>query len=183
MASYLAATLGHWDEALQLAAEAVELDPLNAEAYFGQGWAILLRSGHLAEAEKSMRRVLQIEPDWASAHYYLGEALMLQGHVDAALAEFGKETLDDGQLEGSAMAYFAAGRKADSDTLLIEAIRRNGTSWASEVARIYAFRGEKERALDWLDRAYESRDEDLYDIVHSSRILKVIPAIRHFCGS
>jgi TolB-like protein/tetratricopeptide (TPR) repeat protein len=165
MASYLAATLGHWDEALQLAAEAVELDPLNAEAYFGQGWAIFLRSGHLAEAENSMRRVLQIEPDWASAHYFLGEVLMLQGHVDAALAEFGKETLDDGQLEGSAMAYFAARRKADSDTQLAEAIRRNGTSWASEVARIYAFRGEKERALEWLDRAYESRDEDLYDIV------------------
>jgi serine/threonine-protein kinase len=87
---------------------------------------------------------------------------MLQGHLDAALAEFRKETLDDGQLEGSAMVHFAAGRKADSDASLAEAIRRNGDSWASEIARVYAFRGEKDHAFEWLERAYEGRDEDLY---------------------
>ena len=87
---------------------------------------------------------------------------MLQGHLEAALAEFQKETVDDGRLEGSAMALFAAGRKAESDSQLAEAIRRNGTSWPSETARLYAFRGEKDRAFEWLDRAYELRDPDIY---------------------
>ena len=164
VASQLAAALGQWDEARQLAIEAVELDPLNPIAHVILGWDIYLHTGQLAEAEQSFRRALQIAPGLGSGQYFLGEALMLQGHHDAALAEFRKETLDDGQLEGSAMAHFAAGRKAESDAALAEAIRHNATSWPSEIARVYAFRGEKDRAFEWLDRAYEARDEDLYTI-------------------
>jgi hypothetical protein len=62
------------------------------------------------------------------------------------------------------MALFAAGRKTESNALLAEAIRHNGASWPSEIARVYAFRGEKVRAFEWLDRAYQLRDEDLYVI-------------------
>jgi TolB-like protein len=164
-ASLLAATLGHWDEARQFGAEAVELDPLSAEAIARLGYSVFMRTGHLAEAEKSMRRALQIAPNYGSGHYYLGEALMLQGHLDAALSEFGKETLSDGQLEGSAMALFAAGRKAESDAQLAEAIRKNGNDWPSGIARTYSFRGEKDRAFEWLDRAYEARDGDLHNIL------------------
>jgi len=29
---------------------------------------------------------------------------------------------------------------------------------------VYAFRGDKDRAFEWLDRAYEMRDDDLYFI-------------------
>jgi TolB-like protein len=162
VASWLAAALGHWNEARQLALEAIALDPLNANAHGGIAFEIYLRSGNLTEAERSLRRALQIAPQYGTGHYFLGETLMLQGHLDAAVAEFRKETLDDGQLEGSAMVHFAAGRKADSDARLAEAIRRNGASWASEIARVYAFRGEKDHALEWLERAYQGRDEDLY---------------------
>ncbi len=62
------------------------------------------------------------------------------------------------------MVYFATGRKTESDSQLAAAIRRNGPSWPSEIARVYAFRGEKDRAFEWLNRAYEMRDEDLYFI-------------------
>jgi tetratricopeptide (TPR) repeat protein len=163
-ASTLAAALGQWDEARQLAIEAIALDPLYSNAHAILGFEIYLRSGYLAAAEQSLRRALQIAPGWGSGQYFLGEALMLQGHNEAALTEFGKETLEDGQLEGSAMVYFAVGRKAESDSQLAAAIRRNGTSWPSEIARVYAFRGERDHAFEWLNRAYEMRDEDLYFI-------------------
>jgi TolB-like protein len=163
-ASQLAAARGQWDEARQLAIEAVELDPLNPTPYFLLGWDIYLHTGQLGEAEQSFRRALQIAPGLGSGQYVLGEALMLQGHYEAALAEFRKETLDDGQLEGPAMAHFAAGRKAESDAALADAIRHNAASWPSEIARVYAFRGERDSAFEWLDRAYEARDEDLYTI-------------------
>jgi tetratricopeptide (TPR) repeat protein len=162
IASQLAAARGRWDEARQLAIQAIELDPLNPIAHMILGWNIYLHTGHFAEAEQSVRRGLQIAPKFGSGQYFLGEALMLEGQNDAALAEFRKETLDDGQLEGSVMAHFAAGRKAQSDAQLAEAIRRNGNSWPSEIARVYAFRGENDHAFQWLDRAYELRDEDLY---------------------
>jgi TolB-like protein len=164
IASQVAAARGQWDEARQLAIDGVELDPLNSNAHMFLGWNVYLHTGQLPEAEQSFRRGLQIAPNWGSGQYFLGEALLLQGRLEAALAEFRKETLDDGQLEGSAMALFAAGRKTESDAQLAEAIRHNGTSWPSEIARLYAFRGEKDRAFEWLDRAYELRDEDLYVI-------------------
>jgi TolB-like protein len=163
-ASQLAAARGQWDEARQLAIEAVELDPLNPSPRVLLGWNIYLHSGQLADAEQSFRRALQIAPKYGSGQYFLGEALMLQGDYEAALAEFQKETLEDGKLEGSAMIYFSTGRRAESDAQLAEAIRHNGTAWPSEIARVYAVRGEKDRAFEWLNRAYEARDEDLYII-------------------
>jgi len=164
MASWLAAARGRWDEARQLAIEAITLDPLSADAHASLGIVVQLRSGHLAEAEQSIRRALQIAPQYGSGHYYLGVPLMLQGHYEEALTEFRKETPDDGQSLGFAMVYFATGRKGESDTQLAEAIRQNATDWASGIAGAYAFRGEKDRALEWLERAYEARDETLYFI-------------------
>jgi TolB-like protein len=163
-AAELAAARGQWDEARQLGIEAVALDPLAPDVHMILGWNIYLHTGDFAEAEQSFRRGLQIAPKWGSGQYLLGEALMLQGQHELALAEFRKETPDDGQFEGSAMAHFAAGRKSESDVALAEAIRHNGTSWPSEIARVYAFRGEKDHAFEWLDRAYEARDEDLHTI-------------------
>jgi TolB-like protein/tetratricopeptide (TPR) repeat protein len=162
IACQLAAARGQWDEARQLAIEAVERDPLSPDAHMFLGWNVYLHTSQLPEAEQSFRRGLRIAPKWGAGQYFLGEALMLQGHLEAALAEFQKETVDDGRLEGSAMALFAAGRKAESDSQLAEAIRRNGTSWPSETARTYAFRGEKDRAFEWLERAYKLRDPDIY---------------------
>jgi TolB-like protein len=158
MASMLAGARGHWDEGRQLGIEAIALDPLNADAHVNLGYDIYLNSGHFAEAEQSFRRALEITPGFNVDHYFLGEALMLQGHLDAALAEFRKTTPDDGQAVGSAMAYFAAGRKADSDAQLAEAVRQNATDWPQGLASAYAFRGDKDRAFEWLDRAYEARD-------------------------
>src|SRR5208283_4080872 len=145
VASERAAAIGKWDEARQLGIEAVALDPLDPNVHMFLGWIIYLHTGDFAEAEQSLRRGLQIAPKWGSGQYFLGEALMLQGHYELALAEFRKETPDDGQFEGSAMALFAAGRKSESDAALVEAIRHNGTSWPSEIARVYAFRGEGSR--------------------------------------
>ncbi|MHB8476776.1 MAG: TIR domain-containing protein [Steroidobacteraceae bacterium] len=163
-AAELAAALGHWDEARQLGIEAIELDPLNPIAHITLGWNVYLHTGQLVEAAQSIRRGLQIAPKAGSGQYYLGETLLLQGRHEEALSEFKKETLDDGQLEGAAMVYFATGRRAESDAQLAKAIHDNGSGWPSAIARVYAYRGEKDHALEWLEKAYEMRDEDLYVI-------------------
>jgi TolB-like protein/Tfp pilus assembly protein PilF len=163
-ASLLAAARGNWDEAQQLAIQAIALDPLDPAAQGSLGWAVYLRSGQYSEAEKALRRSLDISPTWGSGRYFLGIALLLQGKYQEALAAFREETLDDGQLEGSAMVYFATGHKTDSNRQLAAAIARDGASWPSGIARVYAYRGEKEQAFAWLDKAYDMHGEDLYFI-------------------
>jgi TolB-like protein/tetratricopeptide (TPR) repeat protein len=164
-ASFLAeAAHSRWDDARQLGIEAVALDPLNPATHESLGYYIYLRSGRFAEAEDSFRRALQIAPGFSGGHYSLGLALLFQGHWEPALAEFRKETLDGGQLEGLAMVQFAAGRKSESDAQLAEAIRQNGKSGPYGIASAYAYRGDKDSAFAWLDNAYQARDPNLISI-------------------
>ena len=54
---------------------------------------------------------------------------------------------------GLPMAYHALGRKADSDAALAALIAKYGKDAPYDVAYIYAFRGEADRAFEWLDKA------------------------------
>ena len=152
------------EKAVSFLREAIALDPLNAEAHMILGWWVYARTGRFVEAERSMRRGLQIDPRWGSGHFFLALDLITLGRLDDALVAAKEETFEDGQFECLAMIYHAQNRKADSDAALARAIAQNGADWASAIAQVYAFRGESDKALQWLDRAYAQHDEDLYFI-------------------
>lgn len=90
----------------------------------------------------------------------MDEAGNSEGLPDAALAEFlrGRTYWSSGA--GSAMAYFALGRKADSDTALAQMLKSEATH-PYIVAQIYAFRGETDEAFKWLDQASAQKDPAL----------------------
>ena len=96
-----------------------------------------------------MRRALEISPTFAGGHYFLGLVLLARNQPEAALAEMQKELQAVARLGGSAMAYFALGRKAESDAALAQLIKSNRPFFISSV---YAFRGESDEALKWLER-------------------------------
>jgi tetratricopeptide (TPR) repeat protein len=105
------------------------------------------------EAEAAMRRTLEISPTFTFAHYFLGLVLLARNEPQAALAEMLKETADSARLEGSAMAYFALGRKGDSDAALAELLK-NHAGHPFGIAGVYAFRSQSDEAFKWLDLAY-----------------------------
>jgi hypothetical protein len=76
-------------------------------------------------------------------------------------------------------SYFATGHKVESDEKLAEAIRVNRSDWPSEIARVYAFSGERDAAFEWLDRAYDARDETPY-VIKDDPLLKNIEADRRY---
>jgi serine/threonine-protein kinase len=162
VAAQLAAVRGEWDRATQFLETALAADPLNADFHACLAWAVGLRSGHYAEAESSMRRALEISPSYGSGHWFLGLALLFQHRLDDALAVMQQETTYDGRLEGTAVVYHAMGKKAQSDAALKRALEENAEDWPSAIARVYAFRGERDQAMKWLERAYSLKDEDLY---------------------
>jgi TolB-like protein len=164
VAAQVAALRDQWEQARQLFQNALAIDPLNPSLYELLVFTVYLRAGQYTEAESAMRRELEISPQFGNARYFLGESLLLEGRLKDALAEFQQETVEDGRYEGSAMVYYAMGRKSESDAALKAGIAQNGQSWPSEEARVYAFRGEPDQAMRWLERAYAMRDEDLYAI-------------------
>jgi TolB-like protein/predicted Zn-dependent protease len=158
-------TLGKWDDALKLVNALQAVDPLEPDAYFYLSVVQQCR-GRPAEAEDAIRRALELSPKYASGRYILGLVLLARGEAEGALTEMRKEPLDAARLAGSAMAYFALKRKADSDATLAMRIK-DYPSNPFGVAEVYGFRGESDEAFKWLDRAYEQKDALLYTVKFS----------------
>jgi adenylate cyclase len=160
----LAAVRGQWNQATELFETGLAADPLNPDLLLLAGWGVDLRSGRFAEADSLFRRVLEISPAAGSANWFLGLSLVFQNRFDEALAVMQRETLYDGQLEGTAIVYHALGKKAQSNSALKQAIEQNAEEWPSAIARVYAYRGDRDQAMNWLERAYSAKDEDLHFI-------------------
>jgi TolB-like protein/Flp pilus assembly protein TadD len=164
------ATLGRWDESTRLFEMAISLDPLFAashELFSNVRWV----TGRLKEAETEARKALQISPTYSEGHYGLGELLLTDGKLDAALAEMQQESSDQARNAGLAMTYYAMGRRADSEAALGKLLREHAQDDAAEIADVYAFRGELDQAFTWLDRAYHQKDAGLY-LIKQDGILK-----------
>jgi adenylate cyclase len=155
--------LGRWDEALRQVKAALAVDPLNPAALVVLSW-VQTRRGHLPEAEAAIRRALDIRPTYAYAHFYLGLVLLARGDRDAALVEMQQETSDEAQQGGLAMAYHALGRKADSDAALARMLKEQANGNAFGIAEVYAFRGQPDEAMHWLERAFAQKDVGLFCI-------------------
>jgi adenylate cyclase len=161
-AAQIASAQGHWDQAHQYVSEALAKDPLFADAYMALGAWVHLRTGKYADAESALRRGLQIRPHWGTGQYFLATCLLMQGRLSEAIVEAQRETPRDGRYQASSAIFFAMQRQKDSDEALRQAIAESGSDWPSSIAKLYAFRNERDKALEWLKRAYEFRDEDLY---------------------
>ena len=160
----VAATFAKWDLATQLLHSALATDPLDPMLHMNLGYVVALRSGRYAEAAAETKRTLELSPDYGSALYYHGVALLLQNHLDDALATMQQAKVDDAQYEGLAIVFFAMGKKAESDAAAERAIAEDGQSWPYGIATILAFRHETDKAMYWLERAYAQRDPSMYTI-------------------
>jgi hypothetical protein len=73
-----------------------------------------------------------------------------------------QETQDGGRDAGMAMVYHALGRKAESAAALTRFTKERGADMASWIAEVYAYRGDHDKAFEWLDRAYQQQDVNLW---------------------
>ncbi len=165
-------SLGRLDEGLALEDAVVRRDPVNVSALTNLGYYQRM-AGRLDAAIASFRTVLSLAPGRGAAHYLLGTALLLKGDAQGALAEIEQETSEIWKMEGLPMAYHALGRKADSDAALAALIAKNEKDGPYNVAYNYAFRGEADKAFEWLDKAVEYGDPGLSDIVTENLFDKI----------
>jgi tetratricopeptide (TPR) repeat protein len=117
--------------------------------------------------------VLSLAPGRGNAHAQLGTALLLKDDAQGALAEIEQETSEVWKMIGLPMAYHALGRKADSDAALAALIAKNEREGPYNMAYVYAFRGEADKAFAWLDKAIEYGDGGLGEIVTENLFDKI----------
>jgi TolB-like protein/DNA-binding winged helix-turn-helix (wHTH) protein len=155
-----ATMLGRFDEALQLKHRAVDLDPLNADS-----WELLAETeffmGQLDQAAADFKKALNLNPDVVAAHVMLSQIYVLQGRPQDALPEIELVRYDSERGWLYAVAYHALGREKESDAALSEFITKYHGGGAYQIAEVYAFRNQADKAFEWLDRAYAQRDSGL----------------------
>ncbi len=155
--------LGQWGEALHFLDAATTADPLDPTVYVYRAWTYV-RMGRLAEAESAANRALEIDPTMAWGHYYLGNALLMRGRPEEALPEMQRETHVGAQQQGLAVVYQALGQTKEADAAQARLAIESAVLWPMGIAEAYAFRGQNDRAFDWLDKAYARKDAGLWCI-------------------
>ncbi len=143
--------LGRTREAVALWKAITVRDPVNINARFNLGTS-QLNAGLLDDAIESYRTVLSLSPANGVARYQMGVAILLKGDAAGALAEFEREPVEVFKMIGLPMAYHALGRKAESDAALAALIAKYEKDAAFNIAGIYAFRGEPDRAFEWIEK-------------------------------
>ncbi len=159
-AATLAFFLGDFDEAIRLAKEGAERDPVFTQIQMSLGYSYFF-AGRLDDAISTFRRVIELSPGSSGLNYYLGCVLLVSGDLDAALAAMEKEVRDGFKFTGRALVYHALGNKAQSDVELNSLIEIWTDSGAYQIATVYAYKDEIDKAFDWLDHAIEKRDTGL----------------------
>jgi eukaryotic-like serine/threonine-protein kinase len=157
-AAGFASTFGRFDEAIALQKRSQEIDPLSQSGWYNLAFRYLA-AGRATEAEATLQKLLALAPDESGARSLLGDAYLVEGRAEAALAEYEKGDAS-GRLAGRAMAYHALGREDASKAALRELVATSGDE-ARLIATVHAYRGEVDLAFASLEGAYQKRDPDL----------------------
>ena len=170
LAGGLAYATGRRDDAVSLMCRAVELDPLNAGLAVDFGYSLLC-NGLLEEAEAACRRGLELNPARLGSHQVLGRVHLIQGRFESALHEMRKDQHEVLRLVGLALAYHALGQQEEADEALNEFLKCS-TGWWYQVTEVYAFRGDLDKAFEWLERARTEHDTGLGQLIKTDPFLR-----------
>jgi len=163
-AAGLAMALGRPDANFAINEYVAARDPVNAGIHHNLGISYYF-AGRPEAAIASYLTALRLSPGTIGTHALLGDALLAQGDAEAALDEITQEPEKLFRLISQAMACHALGRSEESDAALAESIEKHGRDSAYNIAYVLAYRGEADRAFEWLQKAIECHDPGLSEIV------------------
>jgi TolB-like protein/DNA-binding winged helix-turn-helix (wHTH) protein/Flp pilus assembly protein TadD len=172
--AYLAKRLGRTDEAIELYKLAVGLDPLRADFQLTLGYE-LFDQGRYEEALAALQKAEELNPQLSSLYMTRGKIFFSEGRKEEALAEMEKEKRDGERWTGEALAYYALGRTEDSNRALKQLIAAHQNDSAFQIGEIYAYRGEVDKAFEWLERAYRERDPGTPEMKTSPLMKSLLP--------
>lgn len=169
----LSGNLVRVEQAVAMLEYAVARDPISPAVhnnlalnyYYARDWD---------KAISSYRNVLNLSDNPVGVHSWIGLALVFDGKPEAGLRSIKKEQHPDEEkdhierrpwrLLAEIMAYHALGQKDESDNSLQQFIDSYGQEWGSSVATALAFRGEADRAFEWLEKAKQRNDSGLSEL-------------------
>jgi len=162
-------TLGRQDEAIAVTEKAYRSDPLSP--VLGSSLAMILYlARRFNEAVQVLERTLEISPDHFLPHLRMGFVCIQRREYEKAIAELQAAVrLSDQSTETQAalaVAYSAAGEMRLAHEI-IDVLEKPSSSryvLPYNIARIHAAAGNNEKALEWLEKAYDQASADLIEL-------------------
>jgi len=148
---------GQFDEAEKLARQSIELDPLAYQARISLA-RVLFAEGKLDETEATARKAAELQPSAAGNHRFQVFAAIQRGDGEAALREAQLEPNEGYRRFELALAHYTRGERHAADEALAELIAKDRNFLAYQVAQVYAWRGENDKAFEWLQVSLDTHD-------------------------
>jgi len=160
--AYLLSATGRLEEGIRTAQRGVEVDPLSVVLAADMANATYLARRY-DEAIKQYQKSLEMDPNHFGGLAGLGEVYELKGMHDEAIKSFQKAIAVGGRTSGLLAflghAYATSGKQAEAQKLLAELNEMSKQAYVSpyDLAVLYVGLGDKERAIEQLNKAYEDR--------------------------
>ena len=171
------AHMGRNAEALGEIERAEEIDPLSAQVRVNAGWIHFLgRRNDRALAQ--WRDTLELEPQFALSHSSIWVAYLNGASFDRLLAQSSQE--DGSNIDGDTTLRLAvlcgsfarAGNRPQAEAYLarLKAAEARHYVCAYELATAYAVLGDKDEAMNWLQKGYRDKSSCMSDLRADPRL-------------
>jgi TolB-like protein/lipoprotein NlpI len=172
--------LGRVSESIAVNRKAIELDPLSSSAWNNLGAAYSIDPSNYREAREAIDRALAINPESSFAKTNLVVLELLEGHAPEALSVARTAGVVWSQV-GVAMAEHTLGHSGESQAALDELIAKYAHDSAYQIAEVYAWRGENDKAFEWLERAFVQHDGGI-GLIKTDPVLKTLRTDARFAA-
>ena len=176
------AIFGEVEPAIDLMRQALATEPLRADWYY---WLAVSLSGinRLDDAERAIRRAIELQPSGVTNHYQLTIIEIQRGHAQAALEAAQQEPPGPYLDMTLGFARQIGGDRNAADAALKMLIEKYSANGAYQIAQIYALRKDANATFEWLDRAWTNRDSGIAFLLFDPFILryKDDPRFAAFC--
>jgi len=164
---------GHFDQGIAEVKRAIQLDPVSAITNTNLALCYWLARRY-PEAIDQSRKTLELDPNFLPARGLLGTSLLASGDSEGAIREYEKlyedgKAYDDIHAQYAALmslahAYALHGEREKAMQFLGQAReleRQAGGVYAYDYAVLYLALGDKNAAMDWLERGYQAKKPPL----------------------
>jgi tetratricopeptide (TPR) repeat protein len=167
--SILLRNLGRYDESAAMIRRAQELDPLSSVINVNVSRVYQVQNNHQASIDNCLK-LIELDPNFGPAHEYLALSYLTQGRNAEAIAASSKgvELSNRSAIALGDLGYVYArtGRSAEALPVIKELEDKYAQKEASgmHIAAVYAGLGDKDKAFEWLEKDFQSRNGGLIEI-------------------
>ena len=162
--SHTLRSLGRFDEAAAIIKRGHEIDPLSSIISVNLSEIYLLQNDPNASIENTLK-ILELDPNFTEAYRSLGQSYLKLGRTAEAVTSLEK-AVELSNRAGTAImtlgyAYGVAGKRPEAAAIakeLEEKYARKETV-AMYVAGVYAGLGDKDKAFEWLEKAFQNKED------------------------